>query len=128
MGEFIFLLGVRDDEGTFWCQHEFDHEREARNTFARRCAEEPHIQFELVQQIKMNKVLETHYPKKKPFLPADEQIVTTKYTGNIRWVQKERGSLKLLLQHEVIREYIKDRVSVEQKVEWVSVPVVWKEE
>jgi hypothetical protein len=52
----------------------------------------------------------------------------TRYSGNLRFLQKNKDSLKMILQHEVITDCYEDNVLVKQKVEWVSVPLVFATE
>ena len=49
----------------------------------------------------------------------------TTYTGQIRWRQKEKGSLKLILQQQVTISTFGDHVISKQEVKWVDVPVEW---
>jgi hypothetical protein len=47
------------------------------------------------------------------------------YSGKIRWRQKEKGSLKLILQQEEITNIIENSVVTRTEVKWVDVPVEW---
>ena len=49
----------------------------------------------------------------------------TTYTGQIRWRQKEKGSLELILQQQVAINTIENHVISKQEVKWVDVPVEW---
>ncbi len=49
----------------------------------------------------------------------------TTYSGQIRWRQKKKGSLGLILQQQEIINTIKNHVIAKTEVKWVDVPVEW---
>lgn len=61
----MYLVGERDETGTFWCQYETRFEDDAKSFFDEECKKDSTKHFELVQQIQVNKIVETHYPQKK---------------------------------------------------------------
>ena len=62
--EYNFLVGEYDTMGTFWCSSEHTNEYEARASFEYFHNNRPRSHAVLIQQIKMHKVIETHYPTK----------------------------------------------------------------
>jgi len=60
--------------------------------------------------------------------PTTRYFGNTRYSGNLRFLQKNKDSLKMILQHEVITDCYEDNVLVKQKVEWVNVPFVFATE
>jgi hypothetical protein len=58
----------------------------------------------------------------------DNVYTQTFYTGQIRWRQKEKDSLELILQQQVAVSTFGDQVITKQEVKWVDVPVEWLEE
>jgi hypothetical protein len=61
---YTYLVGKRDEQGTFWCWGEFSNEEKARASYELTCIDYPGEHIELIQQIMVNKVVETHYPKR----------------------------------------------------------------
>ena len=55
----------------------------------------------------------------------DSVYTQTSYTGQIRWRQKKKGSLGLILQQQVTVSTFGDHVVTKQEVKWVDVPVEW---
>ena len=58
----------------------------------------------------------------------DNVYTQTFYTGQIRWRQKEKDSLELILQQQVAVSTFGDKVITKQEVKWVDVPVEWIKE
>jgi hypothetical protein len=61
---YTYLVGKRDEQGTFWCWGEFSNEEKARASYELTCIDYPGEHIELIQQILVNKVVDTHYPKR----------------------------------------------------------------
>ena len=55
----------------------------------------------------------------------DSVYTQTSYTGQIRWRQKKKGSLGLILQQQEIINTIENNVTAKTEVKWVDVPVEW---
>jgi len=58
-----YLIGEYDKEGNFWCPGEYNSEEKARHAYLSLCMDYPNKHIVLVQQIRMHKVLDTHYPE-----------------------------------------------------------------
>jgi hypothetical protein len=50
------------------------------------------------------------------------------YSGRIRWRQKKKDTLELILQQEEITKIIENYVVARTEVKWVDVPVEWIKE
>jgi len=55
----------------------------------------------------------------------DSVYTQTTYTGQIRWRQKKKGSLGLILQQQEVINTIENHVIAKTEVKWVDVPVEW---
>lgn len=55
----------------------------------------------------------------------DSVYTQTSYTGQIRWRQKKKGSLGLILQQQEVINTIENHVIAKTEVKWVDVPVEW---
>ena len=55
----------------------------------------------------------------------DSVYTQTSYSGQIRWRQKNKGSLGLILQQQEIINTIENNVIARTEVKWVDVPVEW---
>ena len=55
----------------------------------------------------------------------DSVYTQTSYTGQIRWRQKKKGSLGLILQQQVTISTFGNHVIAKTEVKWVDVPVEW---
>lgn len=64
--KYTYLVGERDENGTFWCHYETPIESDAKACFRNYSKNYPNKHLELVQQITMNKVVDTHYPEVPP--------------------------------------------------------------
>jgi len=60
---YTFFLGFFEDN-EFWSVAEFSDKDQAEDGFGHYCMAYPNRMIQLVQEIKMHQVLETHYPKK----------------------------------------------------------------
>jgi hypothetical protein len=75
---YTYLVGKRDDQGTFWCWGEFSNEEKARASYELTCIDYPGEHIELIQQITMNKVVDSHYPK-RTVVPVKEHYWQIEY-------------------------------------------------
>lgn len=75
---YTYLVGKRDEQGTFWCWGEFSNEEKARASYELTCIDYPGDHIELIQQITMNKVVDSHYPK-RTVVPVKEHYWQVEY-------------------------------------------------
>ena len=55
----------------------------------------------------------------------DSVYTQTYYIGQVRWRQKKKGSLGLILQQQEVTNTIENHVIAKTEVKWVDVPVEW---
>ena len=60
---YCYLVGFRNQEdGVFWCREEFNCQEQAIAAFKKCCKTFPDKHIDLIQSIKMFKVIDTYYP------------------------------------------------------------------
>jgi hypothetical protein len=58
----IYLVGKRDEKGTFWCWGEYNNENKAKASYELTCIDYPDQHIELIKEVKVHETLQTHLP------------------------------------------------------------------